>query len=187
MALARARGAYDRAGGQFLIRIANRSPRVLNLAVLNLTPSWAVAQIYPGPDDTDYLPIDPGEERWLPTVYTATLRDDYAEGTEVLKIFGTLGTTSFLWLELPPLDQPLAARKGEAPADPLEQMLSRFTDEDISMATKDTSNSSDLTLGTYSPKGDVEANPNRRIVSTADCRSSTTCCDWPWRSDATQR
>ena len=99
-------------GGRFLMRITNRSPRVLNLAVLNLTPSWAVAQIYPGPDDTDYLPIDPGEERWLPTVYTATLRDDYAEGTEVLKVFATLGTTSFRWLELPPFDQPLAAPKG---------------------------------------------------------------------------
>ena len=124
-------------GGQFLIRIANRSPRVLNLAVLNLTPSWAVAQIYPGPDDTDYLPIDPGEERWLPTVYTATLRDDYAEGAEVLKVFASLGATSFRWLELPSLDQPPIARKGELPADPLEQMLAHFAAEELPAATKD--------------------------------------------------
>jgi hypothetical protein len=55
----------------------------------------------------------------------------------VLKVFATLGTTSFRWLELPPLDHPPAATKGEAPSDPLEQMLAHFTAEELPMATKD--------------------------------------------------
>ena len=123
--------------GMFLIRITNRSPKVLNLVVLNLTPGWAVTQIYPALDEADSEPIDPGEERWIPTPYNATLRADATEATEVLKVLAALGPTSFRWLELPALDQPPATRKGEAPADPLEQMLVRFTADEIPMATKD--------------------------------------------------
>ena len=123
--------------GMFLIRITNRSPKVLNLVVLNLTPGWAVTQIYPALDEADSEPIDPGEERWIPTPYNATLRADATEATEVLKVLAALGPTSFRWLELPSLDQPPATRKGEAPADPLEQMLAHFTADEIPMATKD--------------------------------------------------
>jgi hypothetical protein len=47
-----------------------------------------------------------------------------------VKVFATVSTTNFRWLELPALDQPLmrsAAVRGKGPTNPLEGLMAAFT------------------------------------------------------------
>jgi hypothetical protein len=101
---------------------ANDPSRILNVTVLDLLPGWGIQQVYPGGAGF-FEPLDPGQEIVLPL--RASLRAGYTEGTDVLKVFATLGTTNFRWLELPALDQPIqrhvSTRGG--PGDLLEELL----------------------------------------------------------------
>jgi hypothetical protein len=45
-----------------------------------------------------------GEEVVLPL--RTHIPDNYKEATDVVKVFATISTTNFRWLELPPLDNP---------------------------------------------------------------------------------
>lgn len=103
------------------LKIANKTQKVLNITVLDLQPDRGISQIYPSGSGF-FEPLDPGQEILLPL--QANLPEDYTEGTDIIKIFGTVGTTNFRWLELPALDQPdknLATRGG--PANALEELL----------------------------------------------------------------
>ena len=110
-------------GDWVFLHIRNESPKVLNVVVLDLDPGWGISQVYPSRVDTDFRPLDPGQEEWLPL--QADLPASYVEGTDILKVLATEGTASFRWLELPPLDQPLT-REGLSrgrPRSGLEQLL----------------------------------------------------------------
>ncbi|NNE09114.1 MAG: protein kinase [Gemmatimonadetes bacterium] len=86
------------------LRIKNTSTETLNVTVLDLDGSRAITQIFPGRDDSAYMPFDPGQEVTLPLC--ASLPRGAAMGLDLLKVFATTGPTSFRWLELPPLDGP---------------------------------------------------------------------------------
>lgn len=105
------------------IRVRNNSLKVLNIAVLDLQPDWGITQIYPSEQDTDFWPLDPGEEVLLPL--QAHLPSGYADVKDVIKVFATVGATNFRWLELPPLDQPSArsASTFSQPQNALEELL----------------------------------------------------------------
>lgn len=109
-----------RPGDQVVIEIANRSSRDLNVAVLNLQPNWAIEQAWPGPDDFPTRRLPAGKSKRL------RVRGD-REGVEVFKVFATLGTTSFRWLQMPPLDEPPPARRGEAARSLLEQLFDEIS------------------------------------------------------------
>ena len=104
---------------------------VLNITVLDLQPDWGITQIYPSGAAEWFVPLDPGMEVLLPL--SASLPEDYTEGTDTIKVFATLGssTTSFQWLQLPRLDQPprRATTRGQKPKDPLEAMMGAITSE----------------------------------------------------------
>lgn len=91
-------------GDWAFLRVRNNfEPHVLNVTVLDLQPDWSISQIYPSRAG-NYEPIDPGQELILPL--HVTLPEDYQSGTDIVKVFATIDTTSFRSLELPALDQP---------------------------------------------------------------------------------
>lgn len=105
----------------------NDTSRILNITVIDLQPDLGISQVYPS--DTDFWPLDPGQEKVLPL--HAYLPEGYREGIDVIKVFATIGTTSFRWLELPPLDQPVRRSAGTrgVPKDPLEELLAAISED----------------------------------------------------------
>lgn len=116
------------AGEWTFLRIMNKSLKILNITVLDLQPDWGINQIYPRGSGS-FEPLDPGQSILLPL--EASLPAGYTEGTDLIKVFATLGTTNFRWLELPALDQPVtgAVTRG-GPANPLEELLAAVTAQD---------------------------------------------------------
>lgn len=100
----------------------NDPSRILNVTVLDLAPDWSIKQIFPA-GAAYFEPLDPGQEILLPL--QAWLPPEYVKGKDAIKVFGTLGTTNFRWLELPPLDQPTIPRSTlrGGPTNPLEELL----------------------------------------------------------------
>jgi hypothetical protein len=118
-------------GDWLFMCVRNASPEVLNVVVLDLEPGWGISQVYPSRRDTDFMPIDPSRKEWLPL--QANLPEGYVEGSDILKVLATVGTASFRWLELPPLDRPLAQRaqnRGRS-RNGLEQLLADVAAEHL--------------------------------------------------------
>ena len=98
------------------LRIRNNyDPNVLNVTVLDLQSDWSISQIYPSRAGS-YESLDPGRELILPL--RVTLPAGYQAGTDIIKVFATIDTTSFSALELSALDKP------ELPARSLRQSAS---------------------------------------------------------------
>jgi hypothetical protein len=110
----------------------NDPSRILNITVLDLQPDWGIRQIFPSGAGF-FEPLDPGQEVMLPL--RADLPGGYAEGADVIKVFATLGTTNFRWLELPVLDQ--RPRRSETtrggPRNRLEELLATAVAEEPRM------------------------------------------------------
>lgn len=100
----------------------NDPSRILNIAVIDMQPDWGIKQIFPSGADL-FEPLDPGQERILPL--KAHLPEDYDEGTDVIKVFASLGTPNLRWLELPSLDETIQSKSAMRSllADPLDQFL----------------------------------------------------------------
>ncbi len=92
-----------RVGDGVILRVVNRSTLRLDFTVLDLQPDYGVAQLLPVRGNP-LLALDPGEGKvvrvkaWLPP--------GIDEGTDILKVFATMGAASFRWLELAPLCKP---------------------------------------------------------------------------------
>lgn len=99
----------------------NDPTQILNITVLDLQPDWGITQVFPS--GAGYSePLDPGQEILIPL--RASLPAAYKEGADILKVFATLGTTDFRWLELPALDKPPTRRDAhDKPKNPLEELL----------------------------------------------------------------
>ena len=108
-------------GDWAFVRIRNDHDQVLNVTVLDLQPDWRISQIYPSRAGS-YEAIDPGRELILPL--HVTLPDGYESGTDIVKVFATMDTTSFRCLELPGLDQP--AMRGHSSSGKSESALELF-------------------------------------------------------------
>jgi hypothetical protein len=117
-------------GEWIVLRVRNMSPKTLNVTVLDLTPSWAIGQIYPAGADA-FQPLDPGASRELMLPLQASLPAGYEHGTDVLKVVATLATTGFRMLELPSLDQPVTPKRATrgGPLDPLEELMAAVAGE----------------------------------------------------------
>jgi hypothetical protein len=104
------------------LRIKNAFSQVLNITVLDLGPDWSITQIYPSRRDTSAMTLDPGAELLIPL--QAYLPGNYTDAVDVLKVFATIGSTSFRWLELPALDRPHISEGARGrPRNSLEQLL----------------------------------------------------------------
>lgn len=100
-----------------VLQVQNNSNEVLNISVLNLQPDWGISQIYP--KRAHFEAVDPGKGFELPL--RVRLPQGYAKGTDVLKVFATIDTSSFRWLELPAL--------GADQRNPMDQLKSAFDAE----------------------------------------------------------
>ena len=111
------------------LRIQNKYSEVLNITVLDLQPDWGISQIYPARAGA-FEPVDPEKEIVLPL--RVSLPPGLESGTDIIKVFGTLETTSFRWLELPALDQPDTSdnKFRGVSADPMEELLTAFSFEE---------------------------------------------------------
>lgn len=110
------------------LRIKNDFSQALNVTVFDLQPDWGATQVLPSGAGDLFIEFDPGQEMLIPL--RAHLPEGYHEGTDVIKVFATIGTTNFRWLELPSLDKPLersAAVRTRSPTNPLENLLAAVT------------------------------------------------------------
>jgi hypothetical protein len=96
--------------------------------VLDLQPDWGISQVFPTGAGDYFVEFEPGQKLVIPL--QAGLPQDYQEGKDVIKVFGTVDTSNFRWLELPSLDQPLrrsALVQARSPQNPLEEFMASFT------------------------------------------------------------
>lgn len=110
-------------GERLTFRIRNTSPQALNITVLDMQPDWSVVKLYPPDADSELL--DPKSTVEVPLEFV--LPPSYKEGRETIKVFATIGNTSFDWLQLPALDQPpTESRASRSAGNPLEKLMADF-------------------------------------------------------------
>ncbi|MGB5915419.1 MAG: hypothetical protein WBG63_11180, partial [Phormidesmis sp.] len=101
-------------GSFAFLKIVNRSQADLNVAVLDLEPTWAISKISILDLSAPFYAIAPNEEQIIPLQFELPSGPDdqplYQRATEVLKVFAALGPADFSSLELPPLDHPSAPK-----------------------------------------------------------------------------
>jgi hypothetical protein len=113
-----------KAGEYIFLRIRNDSSQVLNIALLDLQSDWAIDQLDLLNEGARFEPFDPEQEELIPIKMSLPQGDN--EGTDIFKVFATVGQPDFRWLELPPLDQPIpksATRGLKVPSNLLEELL----------------------------------------------------------------
>jgi hypothetical protein len=116
----------------------NDPSRILNIAVMDMQPDWGITQIYPAGAGL-FEPLDADQEITLDL--KGSLPEGYQDGTDVIKVFATLGTPNFRWLELPPLDQTIQhkAAMRNSLGDPLEQLLAAVNEDGPPINTRNIS------------------------------------------------
>jgi len=90
------------------LKIKNLSDGLLNVVVLDLQPDWGISQVHPIPPSW-FIELEKGCEEVVPL--HAYLPDGYPAGRDILKVFASLSTPHFRWLELPPLDGRISVSK----------------------------------------------------------------------------
>lgn len=119
------------AGETVFLRIRNEFSQVLNVVVLALSSDWSISQLNILGDNAHFVPFDPGQEEYIPL--KMSLPEGYQEGTDIFKVFATVGQANFRWLELPSLDQPIppsSTRGLKAPRNQLEELLAAVGADD---------------------------------------------------------
>lgn len=116
------------------LRVKNLSKKAVNVTVLDLQPDWGISQVYPSVDPEtevakDYELLEPGEENALLIPLKAALPEGYQQGTDVIKAIAAVEGTSFRWLELPALDQPVTRSVTMGPSNPLEELMTAFASD----------------------------------------------------------
>jgi Caspase domain len=85
------------------LKIKNTYSETLNVAVLDLEPTWEISQVPIQGDIASFFPLESGQEAY--TKLRLSLPPDYKQTKETLKIFATKGLANFQWLLLPVLDE----------------------------------------------------------------------------------
>ncbi|MEH2093001.1 caspase family protein [Nostoc sp.] len=119
------------AGETVFLRIRNEFSQVLNVVVLALSSDWSISQLNILGDNANFVPFDPGQEEYISL--KMSLPEGYQEGTDIFKVFATVGQANFRWLELPSLDQPIppnSTRGLKAPRNQLEELLAAVGADD---------------------------------------------------------
>ena len=90
------------------LKIKNTYAKTLNVAVLDLEPTWEISQVPIQGEIASFFPLDSGQETY--TKLRLALPPDYQKTKETLKIFATKGLANFQWLILPSLDEQPTSR-----------------------------------------------------------------------------
>jgi hypothetical protein len=99
------------AGETTFLRIKNNFSQSLNVAVLDIEPTWAISQIPLLGLDASFYELAPEEEIFTPLQFQVPAIEGYEVSDETLKVFATLLPSDYRWLLLPSLDQEIS-RKG---------------------------------------------------------------------------
>lgn len=91
-----------------VLTVRNDYEAVLNVTVMNLQSDWGISQIYPA-RAADFEPLDPGQQFRLPM--RMLVPPGCEKGTDIIKVFATVDTTSFRWLEMPSIVPPLNTQR----------------------------------------------------------------------------
>jgi Caspase domain len=100
-------------GTLVILRVKNTSAQALNVAVLDLEPTWEISQIPLRGIDAPFYQLAPQETLDTRLRFKVPEGKGYQQARETLKLFATRGPADFRWLKLPSLDQPIQ-RLGEA-------------------------------------------------------------------------
>jgi hypothetical protein len=110
--------------------IKNESAQVLNIVVLDLQSDWAISQLDILSDGAEFLPLNPNEDVLIPL--KLSLPDNYDKTQDILKVFATVRSPKFRWLELPSLDLPIEPKAGienlRNSSDPLDRLIAAVAD-----------------------------------------------------------
>lgn len=92
-------------GTMVYLRLKNLSPEALNVAVLDLEPTWEISQIPLRGIDAPFFQLAPQEIIDTRLRFKVPQDEGYQQAKEMLKLFATRGPADFRWLKLPSLDQ----------------------------------------------------------------------------------
>ena len=98
-------------GETVFLRLRNTFPQALNVAILDLEPTWEISQIPIQNIEASFFQLD--RDRQIPDIqleFQLPERDVYQDAKETLKIFATRGVANFQWLLLPSLDEDMQSR-----------------------------------------------------------------------------
>lgn len=115
-------------GEYIFLKIRNDYSNVLNFAVLDLQSDWAIEQIYP--HTSQFISLDPGQEEFIPL--RMSLPEGEQKGSDIFKVFATIGMANFRWLELPSLDRTIPSPESRGvtrSAGALDHLLMAFAEE----------------------------------------------------------
>ena len=87
------------------LRVKNTFSQALNVAVLDLQPSWEISQIPLQGIDAPFYELASQETVDIPLRFQVPKSKEYERAKEMLKLFATRGPANFRWLRLPSLDQ----------------------------------------------------------------------------------
>lgn len=97
------------AGSYAFLRIENLAGSSLNIAVMDLEPTWEISQISFLNLSSTANTLAPKETQIIPLCFSLPSDEDdqllYSRASETLKVFAALGTVEFSWLRLPKLDE----------------------------------------------------------------------------------
>ena len=121
------------AGCWLHLRVTNTLPRdpddpalnVMNIAVLDLQPDLGITQIFPDRPSAHFTTLDPESSLLLP--FRADLPPGRQTAVDVIKIMATFDTTSFRWLELPPLGRSPETIRSRPQRGTLEDLMAKIT------------------------------------------------------------
>ena len=91
------------------LRVKNTSSQTLNIAVLDIQPTWAISQFSIQGEDIFY-PLEGNDHKDLRLRPRLPEGENYKQAKEILKLFATRGMANFQWLTLPALDEELGRR-----------------------------------------------------------------------------
>ncbi len=104
------------------LRVKNTSSQPLNIAVLDIQPTWAITQ-FPIDGEDIFFSLQGNQQKFLRLRAALPKCESYEQAKETLKVFATRGMANFQWLTLPALDEDFG-KKGN-----LEEQLQKKAEE----------------------------------------------------------
>jgi len=92
------------------LRVKNTSSQPLNIAVLDIQPTWAISQYPIGGIEDIYFSLEGNQQKDLNLRPRLPESEGYEQAKETLKVFATRGIANFQWLTLPALDEDFGRR-----------------------------------------------------------------------------
>lgn len=92
------------------LRVKNKFAQFLNVAVLDLEPTWEIPQIPIQGLEAPFFELVQNQVEDIRLRFKVPEGKGYEQAKEMLKLFATRGSADFRWLKLPALDQRLETK-----------------------------------------------------------------------------